>query len=102
MHSLSGIEALGDTMSWERMTAAERPSYLIGEAILRHFENARRDPEVVAEIAIICKVLETRLTDDELHHVVTQTGWDITGEFTEPETDRSAGLALSTKARKFG
>lgn len=61
-------------MSIKRMNIGERARYLIGEAIMRRFENSEYDPAATAEIRDILRTVERWLTPDELWAVTEGTG----------------------------
>jgi hypothetical protein len=73
-------------MSTKRLTDTERATYLIGEAIMGHLEQAPDGPAKASQLGVVRDLLRARLTDDEVAHVITNTGWDIAGWFEEDET----------------
>jgi hypothetical protein len=63
------------------MNHDEHPRFLMGEAILRCLGQAPLRPHTWPHLDGVRELLRTHLTDDELHYVITHTGWDICGEF---------------------
>jgi hypothetical protein len=67
-------------MSWNRMNHAERMRWLIGEAVLRHLDDGPTgEPELLAELAAVRRILMQRLEDDAFHRLVAGAGWDVEG-----------------------
>jgi hypothetical protein len=63
------------------MNHDEHPRFLMGEAILRCLSQAPSRPDTWPHLDAVRELLQGHLTDDELHYVITHTGWDICSEF---------------------